>query len=71
MKHFKSMSVITTTAPQNVEALSLEHVKGRLGGGGGGGALAQSVKRATPGAEVLGSLPAVAARSILIGSMSV
>ena len=36
-----------------------------------GGAAAQSVERATPGEEVLGSIPAVAARSQLVGSVSV
>ena len=41
------------------------------GGGGGGGAVAQSVERATPGEEVPGSIPAVAARSLLVGSVSV
>ena len=33
--------------------------------------LAQSVERATPGEEVPGSIPAVAARSLLVGSVSV
>ena len=41
------------------------------GGGGGGGEVAQSVERATPGEEVPGSIPAVAARSLLVGSVSV
>ena len=43
------------------------------GGGGGGGAAAvdQSVERATPGEEVPGSIPAMAARSLLAGSVSV
>ena len=36
-----------------------------------GGAVAHSVERATPGEEVLGSIPAVAARSLLVGSVSV
>ena len=36
-----------------------------------GGALAQSVERATPGDEVVGSIPAVAARFLLVGSVSV
>ena len=36
-----------------------------------GGAVAQSVERATPGEEVSGSIPAVAARSLLVGSVSV
>ena len=36
-----------------------------------GGAVAQSVERATPGEEVPGSIPAVAARSVLVGSVSV
>ena len=38
--------------------------------GGGGGAVAQ-VEHATPGQEVPGSIPAVAARSLLVGSVSV
>ena len=33
--------------------------------------VAQSVARATPGKEVLGSIPAVAARSLLVVSVSV
>ena len=33
--------------------------------------LAQSVERATPGVEVSGSTPAVAARSLLVGPVSV
>ena len=36
-----------------------------------GGAVAQSVERATPGEEVLGSIPAVTTRSLLDGSVSV
>ena len=36
-----------------------------------GGAVAQSVERATRGEEVPGSIPAVAARSLLVGSVSV
>ena len=32
---------------------------------------AQSVEQATPGEEVVGSIPTVAARSLLVGSMSV
>ena len=40
-------------------------------GVGGGGAVAQSVERATPGEEVPGSITAVAARSLLVGSVSV
>ena len=36
-----------------------------------GGAVAQSVERATPGEEVPGLIPAVAARSLLVGSVSV
>ena len=34
-------------------------------------AVAQSVERATPGDEVPGSIPAVAVRSLLVGSVSV
>ena len=37
------------------------------GGGGGGGRLAQSVERATPGDDVVGSIPAVAARPYWLG----
>ena len=36
-----------------------------------GGAVAQSVERSTPGEEVPGSDPAVAARSLQVGSVSV
>ena len=36
-----------------------------------GDAVAQSVERATPGEEVTGSIPAVAAGSLLVGSVSV
>ena len=35
------------------------------------GAVAQSVERMTPDKEVPGSIPAVAARSLLVGSVSV
>ena len=35
------------------------------------GAVAQSVERTTPGQEVSGSIPAVAARSLLVWSVSV
>ena len=38
---------------------------------GGGGAVAQSLERANPGEEFRGSIPAVAARSLLVGSVSV
>ena len=40
-------------------------------GGWGGAAVAQSVEHATPDEEVPGSIPAVAVRSILVGSVSV
>ena len=36
-----------------------------------GGAVAQSVERASPGEEVPGSIPAVAARSLQVASGSV
>ena len=36
-----------------------------------GSAVAQSVECATPGEEVPGSIPAVAAHSLLVGSVSV
>ena len=38
---------------------------------GGGGAVAQSVELAAPGEEVPGSISTVAARSLLVGSVSV
>ena len=38
---------------------------------GGGRAVAQSVERATPDEEVPGLIPTVAARSLLVGSVSV
>ena len=41
------------------------------GRGGGGGAVAKSVERTTPGEEVPGSISAVAARSLLVRSVSV
>ena len=41
------------------------------GGGGARYAVAQSVERATPGQEVPGSIAAVDARSLLVGSVSV
>ena len=40
-------------------------------GGGGGGGGSSAVKPATPGEEVPGSIPAVAARPLLVGSVSV
>ena len=36
-----------------------------------GGGVTQSVDRATPGEEAVGSIPAVATRSLLFGSVSV
>ena len=46
-------------------------VQGHLQNPGGRGAIAQSVESATPGEEVPGSIPAVAARSLLVGSVSI
>ena len=40
----------------------------KIRGGGGG---SSAVERATPGEEVPGSIPAVAARSLVVGSVSV
>ena len=37
----------------------------------GGGGVAQSVEHATPGEDIPGSIPSVAARSLLFGSVSV
>ena len=45
----------------------MHNIAGLGRGGGGGGGVAQSVERATPGQEV----PGVAARSLLVGSVSV
>ena len=39
--------------------------------GEGGGALVQSVELTTPGEEVVGSIPTVVARFLLVGSVSV
>ena len=39
--------------------------------GGGGGMVAQPVERGTPDEEIPGSIPAVAAHSLLVGSVSV
>ena len=39
--------------------------------GGGGGRRSSAVERATPGEEVPRLIPAVAARSLLVGSVSV
>ena len=36
-----------------------------------GGAVAQSAERAAPGEEVVGSIPTVAARTLLVGSVLV
>ena len=41
------------------------------GGGGGGRKRGGGRTRATPGEEVVGSIPAVVARSLLVGSVSV
>ena len=49
----------------------IEELSHARGGGGGGGGVAQSVERATPGEDVPGSIRAVAARSLLVGSVSV
>ena len=38
---------------------------------GGEKAIAQSVKHATPNQQVVGSIPAPAARSLLVGSVSI
>ena len=36
-----------------------------------GGAVAQSVERTTHGEEIMGSIPALAVRSLMVGSVSV
>ena len=41
------------------------------GGGGGGGLVAQSVERSTSGQELVGSISAPAARSLLVGLVGV
>ena len=51
--------------------LSFIYFRDLWGGGGGGGALAQPIERSTPGEEVPGPISVVAARSLLVGSMSV
>ena len=65
--------MLTYTTILIVTTAVVLHMSSRYsyGGGGGGGAVAQSVERSTPGEEVSGSIPAVAARSLLVGSVSV
>ena len=43
--------------------ISTNHVRA----GGGGGGVVQSKERATPGEEILRTIPAVADRSLLVG----
>ena len=56
---------------QNCPYSLIELFKGELQRLSGRGAVAQSVERATPGEEVPGSISAVAARSLLLWSVSV
>ena len=59
-------------APMNTNVSTTKlNIATQTGGGGGGGGVAQSVERATPCEEVPGSIPTVAARSLLVGSVSV
>ena len=58
------------------QIISLEYIANSQHGlrqsrGRGGGGIAQSGEGATPGEEVPGSIPAMAARSLLVGSVSV
>ena len=65
---------LTAAGANSLKVYFLSGVEVAVGGGkrgGGGVAEAQSVERATPGEEVPGSIPAVAARSLLVGSVSV
>ena len=56
-----------TSSPGDSRAIPQSYRAPR--GGGGVEAVAQSVERATPSEEVLGSITAVAARSLLVGSV--
>ena len=55
--------------PQDYDSTSRS--RSDFGGWGEGGVVDQSVERSTPGEEVPGSIPAVAARSLLVRSVSV
>ena len=70
-----SCSIIDKVAAKlkNLESngLSLQGEPDCTSTSSGGGAVAQSVERAIPDKEVVNSIPAVAARSLLVGSVSV
>ena len=69
---FGNLSITEQECLNSLEVVAsiARYVFGGMVGGGGGG-VAQSVERTTPGQEVPGSIPAVAARSLLVGSVSI
>ena len=82
VKHLARHEVDKTSGPKPVLYRSGSHEAGQHlntarvgatggGGGGGGSTVAQSVEHSTPGEEVPGSISAVAAHSLLVGSVSV
>ena len=78
VKHLARHEVDKTSGPKPVLYRSGSHEAGqhlntaRVGATGWeGGVVAQSVERSTPGEEVPGSISAVAAHSLLVGSVSV
>ena len=60
-----------TDVPVKTNKLTILHRLQRRVANRTGGAVAQSLERATPGEEVPRSIPVVAARSLLVGSVSV
>ena len=71
---FPSVSLLISNSPPPPSSLPIKNRRKqkqtwtRLGMGS---AVAQSVERATPGEEVMGLIPTVAARSLLVGSVTV
>ena len=67
--HFAS--ILVTIPGLTIILVNTTNLAGILVNTPEGGLVAQSVEGATPGEEVPGSIPAVAARSLLVGSVSV
>ena len=71
---FPSVSLLISNSPPPPSSLPIKNRRKqkqtwtRLGLGS---AVAQSVERATPGEEVMGLIPTVAARSLMVGSVTV
>ena len=67
----RSNSTYEVMTWKRIPSTAAPHIRSTERGGGGGGAVAQSVERGTHGEEVPGSIPAVAACFLLVGSVSV